>query len=188
MVSVGKIGDIFAHRHTGEEIKPSGNDACLSAAIDAMHGLGPGGLSSPISLISIPITAIAAIFPAMRRRWKPSTAAFPEIEVVLRANDLCIITADHGNDPTWRGTDHTREQIPVIGFGPGLATRDIGRWRVVCRYRGERGGFWVLPHPRTGTVVSCHKCRRAAPRGCSAAQRGRATGLASARGSAVTSC
>ena len=42
--SVGKIGDIFAHRHTGEEIKPSGNDACLSAAIDAMHGLGPGGL------------------------------------------------------------------------------------------------------------------------------------------------
>ena len=45
MVSVGKIGDIFAHRHTGEEIKPSGNDGLPErGAIDAMHGLGPGGL------------------------------------------------------------------------------------------------------------------------------------------------
>ncbi|TIX53550.1 MAG: phosphopentomutase, partial [Mesorhizobium sp.] len=36
------------------------------------------------------------------------------------------LTADHGNDPTWRGTDHTRERIPVIGTGPGLAGGDIG--------------------------------------------------------------
>jgi len=43
IVTVGKIGDIFAHRSTGREIKPAGNDACLTAAIDAMRGLKDGG-------------------------------------------------------------------------------------------------------------------------------------------------
>jgi len=40
------------------------------------------------------------------------------------ANFVQFDTADHGNDPTWRGTDHTREQVPVIGIGAGA--RDIG--------------------------------------------------------------
>ena len=38
-----------------------------------------------------------------------------------------MITADHGCDPTWRGTDHTRECIPVLAFGPGLPCRPLGR-------------------------------------------------------------
>ncbi|MBA3325412.1 MAG: phosphopentomutase, partial [Rhodobacteraceae bacterium] len=37
----------------------------------------------------------------------------------LRPDDLLILTADHGNDPTWRGSDHTRERAPVLGLGPG---------------------------------------------------------------------
>lgn len=37
----------------------------------------------------------------------------------LRAGDLAVFTADHGNDPTWRGTDHTRERVPVVGWGVG---------------------------------------------------------------------
>jgi phosphopentomutase len=43
-----------------------------------------------------------------------------------QAGDLLIITADHGCDPTWRGTDHTREQIPILGFGD-VAAGPIGR-------------------------------------------------------------
>jgi phosphopentomutase len=38
-----------------------------------------------------------------------------------RPDDLVIFTADHGNDPTWRGTDHTREQVPVLVHGQKLA-------------------------------------------------------------------
>jgi len=37
----------------------------------------------------------------------------------LRPGDLAIFTADHGNDPTWRGTEHTRERVPVICAGAG---------------------------------------------------------------------
>jgi phosphopentomutase len=51
----------------------------------------------------------------------------PELEALLKPGDLVIITADHGNDPTYKGTDHTREQVPIIGFGPGIAPRAIGQ-------------------------------------------------------------
>ena len=37
-----------------------------------------------------------------------------------------MLTADHGNDPTWRGFDHTREHVPILAFGPGLEARPIG--------------------------------------------------------------
>jgi phosphopentomutase len=42
----------------------------------------------------------------------------------IRQNDLVILTADHGNDPTWTGTDHTRECVPI--FGIGLGEKEIG--------------------------------------------------------------
>ncbi|HEY8580525.1 MAG TPA: phosphopentomutase, partial [Beijerinckiaceae bacterium] len=44
----------------------------------------------------------------------------------LRPGDLCVLTADHGNDPTWRGTDHTREQVPVLAYEPGGVGGPIG--------------------------------------------------------------
>jgi phosphopentomutase len=43
----------------------------------------------------------------------------------LRDGDLLLFTADHGNDPTWTGTDHTRERVPVVGWGAGR--REIGQ-------------------------------------------------------------
>jgi phosphopentomutase len=43
----------------------------------------------------------------------------------LQADDLLVITADHGCDPTWRGTDHTREQVPVLVLG-GDESREVG--------------------------------------------------------------
>jgi phosphopentomutase len=127
VISVGKIGDIFAHRGTGEEVKPHGNDACLTAAIDAMARLPDGGL----------VFANLVDFDSEfgHRRDVPGYAGalewfdqrVPEILGVLRPGDLAIITADHGNDPTWRGSDHTREHAPILCFGPGIAPRTLGR-------------------------------------------------------------
>jgi phosphopentomutase len=54
-------------------------------------------------------------------------AALPGFIAVLRRGDLAVITADHGCDPTWRGTDHTREHVPVLAFGPEIAPRRLGR-------------------------------------------------------------
>ena len=44
----------------------------------------------------------------------------------MQKGDIAVITADHGCDPTWEGTDHTREFIPFVAFGPGLRGRNIG--------------------------------------------------------------
>jgi len=52
-------------------------------------------------------------------------ARLPELIEAMKPDDLMIITADHGNDPTWRGTDHTRERVPVLGVGKGL--KPIGK-------------------------------------------------------------
>ncbi len=127
IVTVGKIGDIFAHRSTGREIKPNGNDACLSAAIEAMRDLPDGGFVFA-NLVDFDseyghrrdIPGYAAALEAFDRR-------VPEIEAALRDGDLVVITADHGNDPAWHGTDHTREHIPILGFGPGHPSGSIGR-------------------------------------------------------------
>ncbi|MDJ1157661.1 phosphopentomutase [Chelatococcus sp. SYSU_G07232] len=127
VVSVGKIGDIFAHRSTGEEIKPHGNDAVLTATIEAFRTLPDGGLvfSNLVDFDTLyghrrDVAGYAAALEAFDAR-------LPEIEAALRPGDVAIVTADHGNDPTWRGSDHTREQIPVVAFGPGLAPGCIGR-------------------------------------------------------------
>lgn len=127
IVTVGKIGDIFAHRSTGREVKPHGNDACLSAAIDAMESLPDGGFVFA-NLVDFDsefghrrdIPGYAAALEAFDRR-------VPEIMAALRDDDLVIITADHGNDPSWKGTDHTREHTPILCFGPGVKPGAIGR-------------------------------------------------------------
>ncbi len=127
VVTVGKIGDIFAHRSTGREIKPNGNDACLSAAIDALKDLQDGGFIFA-NLVDFDsefghrrdIPGYAAALEAFDRR-------IPEIEAALKDGDLVIITADHGNDPSWRGSDHTREHVPILCFGSGVKQGTIGR-------------------------------------------------------------
>ena len=53
-------------------------------------------------------------------------ARLPGLIAALRPGDLMILTADHGNDPTFRGTDHTRERVPVLGVIPGAAARALG--------------------------------------------------------------
>ncbi|MBL7825933.1 MAG: hypothetical protein JNJ57_04830 [Saprospiraceae bacterium] len=47
-------------------------------------------------------------------------AYLPEIISGLRNDDMLIVTADHGNDPTFTGNDHTREYIPILNFGAGI--------------------------------------------------------------------
>ena len=86
------------------------------------------GCSSPISSISTCSTAIAAMsqgYAASARslRCAPAAGAWRSSS----AGDLLIITADHGCDPTWRGSDHTRECVPILCWSPGLAPGSIGR-------------------------------------------------------------
>lgn len=127
VVTVGKIGDIFAHRNTGEEIKPFGNAAMFAAALEAFERLPDGGFCF-VNLVDFDteyghrrdIPGYAAALEAFDRD-------LPKLEALLKPGDLTVITADHGNDPSWPGSDHTREHVPILAFGPGVAAGPIGR-------------------------------------------------------------
>ena len=127
VVSVGKIGDIFAHAATGREVKGHGNDANLDHALREFASLGDGGLVFA-NLVDFDTEAghrrDVPLYAALLEKFD---ARVPEIVAALRPGDLCLITADHGNDPVWRGTDHTREQVPVLAFGPGIASASLGQ-------------------------------------------------------------
>lgn len=127
VVTVGKIGDIFAHRATGEEIKPFGNPAMVEAALAALDDLPDGGFCF-VNLVDFDtefghrrdVPGYAAALEAFDRQ-------LPRLEAALRPGDIAVITADHGNDPTWPGTDHTREHVPILAFGPGIVPQPLGR-------------------------------------------------------------
>lgn len=120
VITVGKIADIFAHRATGRVLKAAGNDALFDRTIEEARTLADGGLlfANFIDFDTLfghrrDVAGYAAALEAFDRR-------LPELYAVLREDDLVIITADHGCDPTFRGTDHTREQAPVLAYGAAL--------------------------------------------------------------------
>lgn len=126
VITVGKIGDIFAHRFTGEELKGASNTSHVDLTLAAMARLAEGGFCF-VNLVDFDTDyghrRDVAGYAACLEQFD---ARLPDLEAMLRPGDLMILTADHGNDPTWPGTDHTREHVPVLGVGPGLAPRGIG--------------------------------------------------------------
>jgi len=126
IVSIGKIGDIFAHRHTGSERKGKSNDGNVDLLIEALKVTPDGGLVF-VNLVDFDteyghrrdVPGFAACLEAFDRR-------LGEIEAAMRADDFCLITADHGNDPTFKGFDHTREHVPIVAFGAGAPAGPIG--------------------------------------------------------------
>ncbi|WP_370197603.1 phosphopentomutase [Roseibium sp.] len=123
---VGKISDIFAHQGVARVLKGAGNDQLFDKTLEAMDQAADGDL----------IFANFIDFDSLygHRRDVPGYAAalehfdrrLPEMIARMTDGDLLILTADHGCDPTWRGTDHTREHVPVIATGPGLEGRSVG--------------------------------------------------------------
>jgi phosphopentomutase len=74
----------------------------------------------------------------------------PEIVAALQPGDIAIITADHGNDPTWRGTDHTREHVPILAFGPGIAPGSLGRRESFADIGAKVAAHLDVPRPGAG--------------------------------------
>jgi phosphopentomutase len=79
-------------------------------------------------------------------------ARLPEMIASLRDDDLLLLTADHGNDPTWPGSDHTREQVPILCFSPSLSQGTVGIRNTFADI-GESVAHWLGlapgPHGRS---------------------------------------
>ncbi|SDZ27421.1 phosphopentomutase [Jannaschia faecimaris] len=114
--AIGKIGDIFSMR--GIDTKVKGKDAKLMVDLaDAVRNMPDGSLTFAnfVEFDSVYGHRRDPEGYAAHLEW--FDACLPEILDALRPDDIMIFTADHGNDPTWRGTDHTRERVPVLVAG-----------------------------------------------------------------------
>ncbi len=126
VLTIGKIGDIFSHRGTGREVKTPGNMALFDLMLREVATLEEGGLAFANFVDFDTEFGHRRDVPGYAAALEAFDARLPELAARLRPGDLVIVTADHGNDPTWRGTDHTREHVPVLAFGPGLAAGPVG--------------------------------------------------------------
>jgi len=127
VVSVGKVSDIFAHRGVSRTVKAANTDGLFDLMLTEADSAADG------ALVFVNFVDFDSLFG--HRRDVPGYAAeleaidkrLPEFEACMKHDDIAILTADHGCDPTWHGSDHTRENVSFIMFGPDVAPRYLGR-------------------------------------------------------------
>lgn len=117
--AVGKIGDIFAHRGIGTLSKGKDDMVLVDHTVRLMDEAQDGDLVFANYVEFDSLYGHPRDVSGYARALETFDARLPEITGRLRETDLLMITADHGNDPTWRGTDHTRERVPVLVAGAG---------------------------------------------------------------------
>lgn len=124
--AIGAINDIYAHRGITKEIHTAELPHLWDATIDAVKQ------APDFSLIFTNFEDFDMLYGHRRdiegyaKALEYFDKRLPEIIPHLKEDDLVFITADHGNDPTYKGTDHTREQVPVIVFGFHAPTTPLG--------------------------------------------------------------
>ncbi len=127
VISIGKIADIYAHQGITQKIKASGNEALFDATLEAVRAAGDN------SIIFTNLVDFDMLYGHRRDVDGYATALeyfdgrLPEMLERMQEDDLLVLCADHGCDPTWPGSDHTREHIPVLVYGAGVKAGSLGR-------------------------------------------------------------
>ena len=126
-VAVGKIGDIYAHVGWDESYPTKSNAHGMNVVPYLL------GSSFERGLMMVNLVEFDSLY-GHRRNVEGYKRAIEDFDYqlsgllpLLKDDDLLIITADHGNDPTWHGTDHTREHVPLLAYSPSMKeTIDLG--------------------------------------------------------------
>lgn len=125
-IAIGKISDIFAHAGISESHKGRSDADHINLTLDAMDQADDGDFIFTNLVDFDTLYGHPRDVAGYARNLEAFDARLPELIAKLRDGDLLVLTADHGNDPTWRGSDHTRERVPVLATGPGFVMREIG--------------------------------------------------------------
>jgi phosphopentomutase len=126
VVSIGKIADIYAHVGITKKIKATGLDALWDATFQAVRE-APDFSIVMTNFVDFDqeyghrrdVEGYALALESFDRR-------LPELDALLRPDDVALISADHGCDPTWPGSDHTREHVPVLAWGEKIKPGSLG--------------------------------------------------------------
>jgi len=127
VISVGKISDIYAHQGITKKVKATGNAALFDATLEALKE------APDRSIVFTNFVDFDMLYGHRRDVEGYATALeyfdgrLPELLEMMDENDILVICADHGCDPAWPGSDHTREHIPVLVYGAGVQAGSIGK-------------------------------------------------------------
>lgn len=124
--AIGKVYDIFSGQGVTKKLKGSTNAESFASLMQAQQEAQGG------DVVFANFNDFDTLFGHRRnvigyaQALEEFDRQLPQFISAMQPGDLAIITADHGCDPTWLGTDHTREHVPVLAFGPGIAARSLG--------------------------------------------------------------
>ncbi len=125
--AVGKVSDIFAGQGVSHKLKASGHTELMARTLEAGEKAKDG------DLIFTNFVDFDMLY-GHRRDPLGYGLALMEFDLMLqdftknlKDNDIVVLTADHGNDPSWPGYDHTREQVPVLCFGDKITPGSLGK-------------------------------------------------------------
>lgn len=124
--AIGKISDIYAGHGVTHKIKASGNMVLFDRTLEALEMAQDGAFIMTNFVDFDSEFGHRRDVPGYAQALESFDARVPELFAKLRPDDLVIFTADHGNDPTWIGSDHTREQVPILIFSPALSRGAVG--------------------------------------------------------------
>ena len=144
-MGIGKIEDIFCMRGIRESIHAAGNPACMDVWLETMKRDFEG-------LVFVNLVDFDMVY-GHRRDVQGYAKALEAFDVRLgdamklaRPGDLMIIDADHGCDPTFRGTDHTREYIPIVAWSPDMTgLTDLGTRKTYADIAATIAELFSLP-------------------------------------------
>ena len=129
VVCIGKIASIYDSMGVTEELTAKNNEQSIDQTIRALNDSTRGLIFSNLVDFDM-LYGHRRDTEGYAKALEHFDARLPEIEAAMRDDDVMMITADHGNDPTFRGSDHTREYAPLLVFGKNargginLGTRD----------------------------------------------------------------
>ena len=148
VVGIGKIWDIFAGRGVTENVHSEGNSDGCQRTLEALDRVERG-------LVFTNLVDFDMLYGHRRdpegyyRALQEFDAFLPSLQRKLGPRDLVLITADHGNDPTYPGTDHTREYVPLLAMSARAAGHDLGvRNGFYDIAQTLADGFGLAPRPR----------------------------------------
>lgn len=124
-LGIGKISNIFDGRGIQKNIDTKGNTDGLAKTLEALDAVKKGLIF--VNLIDFDMNyGHRRDIPGFAKALEEFDAFLPSLEAKLTERDIVILTADHGNDPSYKGTDHTREYIPFIVYQKGARGRLLG--------------------------------------------------------------
>jgi len=124
--AVGKISDIFAGRGVTYKLKASGHNELMATTKKAALTAKDGDLIFTNFVDFDMLFGHQRDIPGYANALEEFDLLLQDFASVLQAGDMVVITSDHGNDPSWHGYDHTREQVPILIFGPEIEAKAFG--------------------------------------------------------------